>query len=98
MPARGQSMSPDSARAKAKASTRAAVLAAARKLFEAVGYEAATVRGIAAAAGLSTGAVFASFEDKAALYGAVYGHPPVSPEQGRAYMLELSAIRAGSAA
>ena len=35
------------------------------------GYDAATVRDIAAAAGLSTGAVFASFTDKADLFGQV---------------------------
>ena len=41
-----------------------AVLAAARQLFSESGYEGATIRDIAAAAGMSTGAVFANFTDK----------------------------------
>jgi AcrR family transcriptional regulator len=58
-------------RALAKQRTRRLLLDAAKRLFNERGYEAATVRGIAAAAGLSTGAVFASFADKADLFGAV---------------------------
>ena len=51
-------------RALAKQQTRAKVLAAARRLFSEQGYEGATIRDIAAAAGMSTGAVFANFADK----------------------------------
>ena len=58
-------------RALAKQHTRRRLLDAAKRLFNERGYEAATVRDIAAAAGLSTGAVFASFSDKADLFGAV---------------------------
>jgi len=58
-------------RALAKQHTRRLLLDAAKRLFNERGYEAATVRDIAAAAGLSTGAVFASFADKADLFGAV---------------------------
>jgi AcrR family transcriptional regulator len=58
-------------RALAKQRTRRQLLDAAKRLFNERGYEAATVRDIAAAAGLSTGAVFASFADKADLFGAV---------------------------
>ncbi len=54
-----------------KLRTRAKVLDAARALFIERGYEAATVRDIAARAGMSTGAVFANFEDKADLFEAV---------------------------
>ncbi len=60
-----------SSRADAKARTRGRVLQAARDLFMERGYEAATIRDIAARAGLSTGAVFASFSDKADLFKAV---------------------------
>src|SRR4051812_37177861 len=56
-------------RALAKQQTRSKVLAAARRLFSEVGYEGATIRDIAAAAGMSTGAVFANFEDKSDLFG-----------------------------
>lgn len=79
-------------RTEAKAATRGKVLEAARRCFDAVGYEAATIRDIAARAGLSTGAVFANFAGKADLYLAVYGHAPISPEQGR----ELLAMIAGA--
>src|SRR3954447_16599249 len=52
----------------AKQQTRAKVLAAARRLFSEEGYEGATIRDIAAAAGMSTGAVFANFSDKSDLF------------------------------
>ena len=55
-------------RALAKQQTRVKVLAAARKLFSENGYEGATIRDIAAAAGMSTGAVFANFTDKSDLF------------------------------
>lgn len=55
-------------RALAKQQTRAKVLAAARQLFSQQGYEGATIRDIAAAAGMSTGAVFANFSDKSELF------------------------------
>lgn len=71
-------------RAQAKALTYRKVKEAATRLFAAEGgYESATIRGIAKAAGMSTGAVFASFPDKVAIYRAIYGHAPISPEQGR---------------
>lgn len=55
-------------RALAKQQTRERILAAARQLFVQRGYEGATIRDIAKAAGMSTGAVFASFADKAELF------------------------------
>ena len=55
-------------RALAKQQTRTKVLAAARRLFSESGYEGATIRDIASAAGMSTGAVFANFTDKADLF------------------------------
>jgi AcrR family transcriptional regulator len=55
-------------RALAKQQTRTKVLAAARALFSEHGYEGATIRDIAAAAGMSTGAVFANFTDKSDLF------------------------------
>lgn len=56
-------------RALAKQQTREKVLQAARQLFTERGYEGATIRDIARAAGMSTGAVFASFADKSELFG-----------------------------
>lgn len=62
---------PTSLRAQSKLKTRRRVLDAARQLFMERGYEAATIRDIASHAGLSTGAVFASFVDKNDLFNAV---------------------------
>lgn len=55
-------------RAVAKQRTREKILASARELFAERGYEGATIRDIARAAGMSTGAVFASFADKSELF------------------------------
>jgi AcrR family transcriptional regulator len=55
----------------AKVRTRQKVLEAARELFAERGYEPATIRDIAKGAGMSTGAVFANFQDKAELFEAV---------------------------
>ena len=55
----------------AKVRTRQKVLDAARGLFAERGYEPATIRDIAKGAGMSTGAVFANFQDKAELFETV---------------------------
>jgi AcrR family transcriptional regulator len=55
-------------RALAKQRTREKIIAAAKALFAERGYEGATIRDIAKAAGMSTGAVFASFTDKSDLF------------------------------
>lgn len=55
----------------AKIRTRGKVLASARELFAQRGYDPATIRDIAKGAGMSTGAVFANFQDKAELFEAV---------------------------
>ncbi|MDG2519957.1 TetR/AcrR family transcriptional regulator [Caulobacter segnis] len=55
----------------AKQRTREKVLEAARTLFIQRGYEGATIRDIAQAAGMSTGAVFANFADKSELFDAI---------------------------
>ncbi|HEY8573157.1 helix-turn-helix domain-containing protein [Phenylobacterium sp.] len=59
-------------RALAKQQTRGKVIAAARRLFSEQGYEGATIRDIAAAAGMSTGAVFANFTDKSDLFREIF--------------------------
>lgn len=56
----------------AKIRTRQKVLDAARDLFARHGYDAATIRDIARGAGMSTGAVFANFQDKAELFETVF--------------------------
>jgi AcrR family transcriptional regulator len=62
---------PMTRRSQAKQRTRLKLLEATRRLVAERGYEAATIRDIAAAADLSTGAVFASFTDKADLFNEV---------------------------
>ena len=58
-------------RALAKQRTREKILASAKALIVEKGYDGATIRDIAAAAGMSTGAVFASFTDKSDLFGEI---------------------------
>jgi AcrR family transcriptional regulator len=52
--------------------TSEALLAAGRKLFGARGYAGVSSAALAAAAGLTTGAIYHHFEDKAALFRAVF--------------------------
>lgn len=80
-------------RADAKAATRTKVLAAAKALFEAQGYEQATIRDIAREAGMSTGALFANWRGKAEVYAAVYGHAPIDPETARRMLGVLESLR-----
>lgn len=68
-------MKPESRRVRAKATTREKLMGAARAMFTARGYQATTIRDLAAAFGMSTGAVFAHVPDKAALWKAAYGFP-----------------------
>ncbi|HEX4179484.1 MAG TPA: TetR family transcriptional regulator [Caulobacteraceae bacterium] len=58
-------------RSLAKLRTRQRLLAAAKQLVADRGYEAATLRDVAALAEMSTGAVFANFADKADLFNEV---------------------------
>ncbi|MHB8529717.1 MAG: TetR family transcriptional regulator [Caulobacteraceae bacterium] len=58
-------------RALAKSRTRQKILASAKRLFAERGYEAATIRDIASEAGMSTGAVFASFTGKSDVFGEI---------------------------
>lgn len=79
------SAKPLTRRALAKQNTRARVLVAARELFSEKGYEGATIRDIANAAGMSTGAVFANFTDKSDLFNVILGEDfAVLQEQMRA--------------
>jgi AcrR family transcriptional regulator len=75
-----------------KASTRARVVQAATVQFQAEGYDGTNLRDIAKMAGVSTGAIFANFRDKEALYREVFGHAPYSAEQGRAMASALKSL------
>ena len=82
-------------RALAKLKTRQTLLAAGKHLFGERGYEATTVRDIAAAAGMSTGAVFANFSDKADLFSEILAgdQDPVASAMRRAAQTPGSAAR-----
>lgn len=71
VPIRDAPVRPLTRRALAKQETHGKILQAAKRLFISRGYEAATIRDIAAEAGMSTGAVFANFTDKHDLFQAV---------------------------
>jgi AcrR family transcriptional regulator len=60
-----------SKRTLSKQRTRQKILQVAKTLFADRGYEGATIRDIAAAAGMSTGAVFANFADKGDLFAEI---------------------------
>lgn len=82
-------------RQKAKATTREKILEAGKRLFEMPGgYLQATTRSVADEAGMSTGAIYASFDNKAALYFAIYGHRPISTEVGREMLIAASHVLA----
>lgn len=81
-------------RQQAKARNRARILEVAAGLFKAGLYEQATIRSIATAAGMSTGAVFANWSGKADLWREAMGcEPPGDSPVTRAATQMLSALR-----
>lgn len=81
---------PPTKRDLAKAQTRERVLKTFKVMFDTIGYDKTDIRTAAKVMGMSTGAVFSNFESKAAIYEAIYGHPPISPEAGREALALLS--------
>lgn len=63
-------------RADKKAATRRKLLIIAKAAFSRQPYEAVTFRGLAQAAGVSTGSYFSNWSDKASLYIDAMGKPP----------------------
>ena len=97
-PIRSTAAAKPNRRKAAQERNRTAVIDAAKALFERDGYEAATIRQIAQAAKLSTGAVFSNFADKAELYEKIVGHAPITAEQGKqmaAALIRAEAFVAG---
>lgn len=74
----GGVMAGSTKRAEQKAATRAILVRVSRHLFEAQGYEPVSIRDIAKAASMSTGAIFASFKGKRELYEEAVG--PIPPD------------------
>lgn len=70
-------------RATKKQKTRRDLLETAKRHFQRRGYVATTIRDIAGDAGYTTGAFFTFWKTKDALYAEIFGHPPVTAEQGR---------------
>jgi len=79
-------LAPTTRRARAAAAKRAALLNTARELFNTYPYADVTMRVLARAAGCSTGNLFTYWSDKWGLYVEAVGHPPITPEQGRALL------------
>tara|TARA_R110002124_G_scaffold173690_5_gene341358 strand:+ start:20194 stop:20745 length:552 start_codon:yes stop_codon:yes gene_type:complete len=77
----------------AKAATRAKALAAAWHLFLNSGYFDTSLRNIATRMGMSTGAVFANFQDKETLWREAVGGPAPDPRLAEELAI-LTALRA----
>jgi AcrR family transcriptional regulator len=78
-------------RAAAKEKTRFKLIASARECFATHGYHKTTVRMIASGAELTTGALFAHWQNKEQIYVDVHGHVPISPEEGLELRRQLEA-------
>ena len=83
-------------RADAAAASRQTILGAARLLFIAFPYEDVTVRMIAKTSGYSTGALFAHWPSKSALFREIYGRRPINDERGAQLLEGLRNVAAGS--
>lgn len=81
-------------RQQAKVATRAKLLATARDLWSEPGsYDAATMRVIASAAGMSTGAIFANWPGKEDLWREAMGYaPPVDCPEVRALLQRMAQL------
>lgn len=82
-------------RQQAKIATRAKLLETARRVWAEPGtYEAATMRVIAAAAGMSTGAIFANWPGKEDLWREAMGYePPVDGPQVRMLLEQMAQMK-----
>lgn len=82
-------------RDKAKARTRARLLAKSREMFATQDYHAVTIRNIAKSMRMTTGVIFAHFPGKAELFEAAMGFPPpVDGPLTRAAPMLLEAVSA----
>lgn len=81
------------------AQTRSRIVTVARALFIIHGYERVTIRQIATAAGVSTGALFSSnWVSKEELFTEVTGRAPLNDAQAIAMLCALRAIKDGTGA
>jgi AcrR family transcriptional regulator len=75
-------LKPASKRAIEAAETRRSIVMGAKAAFAARPYESVTMREIADLAGCSTGAIFANWPGKDALFAEVMGRPPITDAMG----------------
>lgn len=61
--------------------TREKLLACARELFDELGFEKTNIIAVAQRAGVTKGAIYNNWNNKAELWADVYGKPYVSPEE-----------------
>lgn len=74
-----------------KAATAALMTSTAAELFRQRGYEHVTIRDVAKAAGMSTGAVFSTFADKDDMFLKSQGRPAPNQERIVAFLAEVIA-------
>ena len=86
------SFCPDCKRAHSKVESRAHILATARSMFAACGYEAVTLRAVAGACGCSTGAIFAHWKSKDELFAEATGRPHLTDARGAELLEVLMAV------
>lgn len=80
---------PETIRGRRAADTRAAVMSAAKALFDCYGYTATDMRTVASAAGYSTGAVFGHFSGKDELFAACFPESHVQLRTAEAICLAV---------
>ena len=73
MSEQGTEPAPAGRRAQKKAANRAAILAAGRRVFGSVGYDAATIRDVVRESGLSPGTFYNYFPDKETVFAEIIG-------------------------
>lgn len=79
-------LKPAGKRAIEAAETRRSIRDAAKVAFNARPYESVTMRELADLAGCSTGAIFANWPGKDALFAEVMGRPPMTDAMGAALL------------
>lgn len=88
MPTEAKGIQTLTARQKAKQKTQTKIIGAAQEAFHRTGYDAVTMRDLAKAIGMSTGALFSNYKSKAALFEAAMGEPAPDVE---AFLTRLAA-------
>ena len=87
---------PATTRAARRVATQARILDAARQEFGDLGFEAATVRGVARRAGVDPSLVLQHYGSKSALFTAAIQLPAGEPEEAADHLAEVLGVRAAA--